>query len=131
MPITHCVGPSCGPRGIRSFKGWAQWPWSASYCFLGLRASQGERAPRGVFKAGQGPSALCRFPLIFLTCGSEGTRLWDQGFPEETPPPTEVRKPWVGLLGLGMGVCVCVFALAGVMNGRAAVLIPKGAAHGC
>lgn len=54
----------------------------ASYCFLGLRASPGERAPRGVFKAGQGPSALCRFPLIFLTCGSEGTHLWDQGFPE-------------------------------------------------
>ena len=67
MPITHCVGPSCGPRGIRSFKGWAQWPWSASCYFLGLRASQGERAPRGVFKAGQGPNALCRFPLIFLT----------------------------------------------------------------
>ena len=62
--------------------------------------------PRGMFKASQGPIVLCRFPLIFLTCGSEGTCLWVQGFPKGTPPPTGVRKPWVGLLGLGVGVCV-------------------------
>lgn len=105
LPITHCIGPSCGPRGIRSFKGWAQWPGSASCCFLGLHASQEEGAPRGMFKAGQGPNVLCHFPLIFLTCGSEATHLWDQGFPKGTPLPTGVRKPWAGLLGLGMGVC--------------------------
>lgn len=101
----HRIGPSCGPRGIRSFKGWAQWPWSARCCFLGLHASQGEGAPRGMFRAGQGPNVLCHFPLISLTCGSEATRLWDQGFPEGAPLPTGVRKPWARLLGLGMGMC--------------------------
>lgn len=58
-----------------------------------------------MFKAGQGPNVLCHFPLIFLTCGSEATHLWDEGFPKGTPFPTGVRKPWAGLLGLGMGVC--------------------------